>query len=45
MESVEQTAAARAAKFDFAFFACAFGSLVLAALAGVVIWKPDFLTT
>lgn len=45
MESVEQTAAARAARFDFAFFACTFGSLVLAALAGVVIWKPDFLTT
>lgn len=44
MESVEQTAAARTAKVDFAFFACAFGSLVLATLAGVVIWKPDFLT-
>lgn len=45
MESVEQTAAARAARFDLAFFACTFGSLVLASLAGVVIWKPDFLTT
>lgn len=45
MESVEQTAAARAASFDFAFFACVFGGLVLATLAGVVIWRPDFLTT
>jgi hypothetical protein len=45
MESLEQTTAARAARFDFAFFACTFGSLVLASLAGVVIWKPDFLTT
>lgn len=45
MESVEHTEAARAARFDFAFYACALGSLCLAALAGVVIWKPDFLTT
>lgn len=43
MQSTE-TEAARAAKFDFAFWACAFGSLVLATLAGVVIWRPDFLT-
>lgn len=45
MESVEHTEAARAGRFDFAFFACAFGSLTLAALTIVVVWKPDFLTT
>ncbi len=45
MESIEHTEAARAARFDFAFFACVFGSLLLAGLAGAVAWDADLLTT
>lgn len=45
MESVEQTQAARTAQFDFAFWCCAFGSLMLAALAITTAWRPDLLTT
>lgn len=44
MESVEHTEAARTARFDFAFLACIFGSIVLAGLALIVAWKPELLT-
>ncbi len=44
MASVEQINASRTSRIDLAFAACVLGSVALAALAAIVIWRPLWLT-